>query len=229
MGATVGNNIADFTGTFGLSNPITVYRQAPDGGMVTLLSGAVDTTIILGTGTFNVQHTTASDRLDFFYIITNEMDSILGFVNSATSSTIDVNAAGIGTCRIYGYSATDLPLPVVGALLSTLTDDACEAVSSSFITVMRDIQSNTQDFDVNTQIEVFPNPAKDIVQVKIDQPSVDRTSISLYSTTGQLIETAQGDAQSINIQFALDALPAGTYTIVIRRGNEVAVRNVVKE
>ncbi len=229
MGAAVGNNIADFTGTFGLSNPITVYRQAPDGGAVTLLSGATDTTIVLGVGTFDVQHTTASDRLDFIYVITNDQDMILGAVNSATSSTIDVNGAGVGTCRIYGYSATDLPMPVVGQPLSSLTDDPCEAISGSFISVTREMPSSTQEFDADTRIDVFPNPAKDFVQVKIEQPNSDRTSVSLYSMTGQLIETTQGDAQAFNVSFALNTLPAGTYTIVIRRGDQVAVRNVVKE
>lgn len=229
MGAVVGNNVSDLTGTFGLSNPITVYRQAPDGGAVSLLSGASDTTVVLGTAIFDVLHTTASDRLDYYYVITDDQDMILGFVNSAMSSTIDVNGAAPGTCRIYGWSSINLDEPTVGAAITTLIDDACEAVSANFITVVREMPSSTQDFDADTQIDVFPNPAHDFVQVAIQQPSNIEASASLYSTTGQLIEVKRGAAQSLNLSFALEALPAGTYSIVIRRGDQVAVHNLVKE
>jgi len=229
MGAAVGNNVSDLTGSFSLSNPITVYRQAADGGVLALLSGATDTTVVLGTGTFDVLHTTAADRLNYYYVITNDQDSILGFVNAATSSTIDVNGAAPGTCRIYGWSSTGLADPTVGAPLSSLTDDACESVSSGFISVIRQEPSSTQDFDANTQIDVFPNPAKDFVQVAIDQLNAEDMSVALYSTTGQLIELKRGASQRLNLTFALKALPSGTYSIVIRRGDQVAIRNVIKE
>jgi len=229
MGAVVGNNVSDLTGSFSLSNPITVYRQAPDGGALVLLSGATDTTVVLGTATFDVLHTTAADLLNYYYIITNDQDTILGFVNAAISSTIDVNGAAPGTCRIYGWSSTGLAEPTVGAPLASLTDDACEAVSGNFITVVRQMPSNTKEFDAHTRIDVFPNPAQAIVQVAIEQPSALQTTVSLYSTTGQLLELKRATSQAFKLDFALEALPAGTYSVVIRRGDQVAVRNVVKE
>ncbi len=229
MGAAVGNNVSDLTGSFNLSNPITVYRQAPDGGAVTLLGGGTDTTLILGAATIEMQYATAADRLNFRYVLTNDQGIILGSFDPAISSILNLDNVPPGSYRIYGWSSLGLAEPTSGQALSSLTDDACEAVSADFITVVVQMQSSTQEFDANTRIEVFPNPAQAFVQVAIEQPSAEQTTVSLYSTTGQLLEIKQATSQAFKLDFALEALPAGTYSIVIRRGDQVAVRNVVKE
>jgi len=229
MGAAVGNNVSDLTGSFNLSNPITVYRQAPDAGIITLLSGATDTTVVVGSATFTLQHSTAADRLDYNYVLTDDQDRIIAALDPSITSTLSINGIPLGTYRVYGWSFLNLDEPILGANISTLTDDACETITDAFVTIVLEMPSSTQDFDADTQIKVFPNPAQDFVQVAIEQPSALETSASLYSTTSQLLAMKQGTAQAFSLDFDLSALPAGTYSIVIRRGDQVAVRNVVKE
>jgi hypothetical protein len=132
-----GNNLSDLMGTFDLSNPIRVYRQAPDGGTITLVGGATDTIVTAGNAIVNVEHTTTATALSYWYIITDDNDNILAFANSANTSTLDLSGAPAGTCHIWGWSYRGLDDPIVGDNISTLTDDACEAISTNFINVVR--------------------------------------------------------------------------------------------
>ncbi len=136
-GATVGNNISDITGCFDLSNPVTVYRQAPDGGRVTLDNGTTAYEGNVGDIVLNVEHTTTADFLSYWYILTNSNDVIIGYVNSAVTNTVDISNIPAGTCRIYGWSYRGLHNPIVGQSLTTLMDDDCEAISNNFISVTR--------------------------------------------------------------------------------------------
>ncbi len=138
-GAVVGNNIADITGCFDLSEPLTVYREAPDGGMVSLLDGSTQFAQCAGQITFDVMHQNDAQFLSYWYIITDDQDNIIDWVNSANSNTIDLSSAPAGTCRVWGWSYRGLDDPIIGDPISSLTDDDCEAISDNFITVHREI------------------------------------------------------------------------------------------
>ena len=118
-------------------NFITVYREVPDGGTITTAGGAADTTVTAGDAFVSVTHTTTGGFLSYWYIITDEDGTILGFANSANTSTLDLSGAPAGVCRIWGWNYRGLDDPIVGEHIATLTDDFCEAVSADFITVNR--------------------------------------------------------------------------------------------
>ena len=86
-GAVVGNNISDITGCFDLSEPLTVYREAPDGGMVSLLDGSTNFAQCAGQIVFDVTHVNDAQFLSYWYIITDADNNILDWVNSANSNT----------------------------------------------------------------------------------------------------------------------------------------------
>ena len=50
---------------------ITVYREVPDGGEVTLLDGSTEYTGTAGDIVFQVQHTTTAPNISYWYIITD--------------------------------------------------------------------------------------------------------------------------------------------------------------
>ena len=132
---------------------IIVYREVPDGGSVTLLNGNTTYTGTAGNIVFDVMHTTTAPNLSYWYIITDEDNIIIDWVNSANSNTLDLSSAPAGTCRVWGWNYRGLSDPVVGDPLSTLMDDFCEDVSESFITVVRnqgadEARASTQTFDI---------------------------------------------------------------------------------
>ncbi|MEO0403987.1 MAG: hypothetical protein AAF193_03875 [Bacteroidota bacterium] len=137
----VGNNIstlADDDCEDISDNFITVYREIPDGGMVSLLDGTIEYTGTAGNIVVNVQHTTTAPNLSYWYIITDDNDNILAFANSADTNTLDLSGAPAGTCRIWGWNYRGLSDPIMGDNISTLTDDECEDISDNFITVIRE-------------------------------------------------------------------------------------------
>ncbi|OAV44547.1 T9SS type A sorting domain-containing protein [Lewinella sp. 4G2] len=136
-GLAGGNNVSDLVGCFDFSNPVVVDRQSPDGGTVSLASGSTDTSAVAGDIVVEVAHVTSATALSYWYIITDDNDNILGFANSAETSTLDLSGAPAGICRIWGWSYRGLGDPVAGENISSLTDDACEAISDNFITVNR--------------------------------------------------------------------------------------------
>ena len=138
-GLNPGENISNLEGCHSLSNAITVYRQAPDGGMVQVAGGGDSFAQCAGDIVFDVEHTTTAPNLSYWYIITDTNDIVLDWVNSANSNTIDLSNTPAGTCRVWGWNYRGLEDPIIGEPISQLTDDACEAISDNFITVYREI------------------------------------------------------------------------------------------
>ncbi|MEM6697252.1 MAG: T9SS type A sorting domain-containing protein [Bacteroidota bacterium] len=137
-GAEVGANAADLAGCFSLSNPISVSREVPDGGMVSLAEGGTEFVGTAGDIVIEVTHTTTAPSLSYWYIITDGSDNILAWLNSAEGNTLDLSGAPAGTCHVWGWNYRGLDDPIVGENISTLTDDSCEDISDNFITVIRE-------------------------------------------------------------------------------------------
>ena len=152
-GNEVGNNLSDLMGCFDLSNPITVIREAPDGGTVSLLDGGTTYTGTAGDIMVQVQHENESPNLSYWYIITDANDNILGFLNSAVGNTLDLSPAPPGECHIWGWSYRGLPDPVLGENISTLNDDSCEEISDNFITVIREATAEGADLKLDVTVD----------------------------------------------------------------------------
>ena len=99
-------------GCFDLSNGITVIREIPDGGMVSLLDGSTTYSNCAGNIVFDVMHTTASPNLSYWYIITDANDNILAYLNSADGNTLDLSAAPAGECHVWGWNYKGTADPV---------------------------------------------------------------------------------------------------------------------
>ncbi len=139
QGLEVGGNLSELDGCFGLSNPITVIREEPDGGTIQLAGGGDIYSNCAGQVVFDVEHMTTAPNLSYWYIITDDNDNILAFQNSADGQTLDLSAAPAGECHVWGWNYRGLDDPIIGDNISTLTDDFCEAISDNFITVNREI------------------------------------------------------------------------------------------
>jgi len=142
QGLTVGANVGNLEGCFDLSNRLEVVRQVPDGGRVTLQNGGTEFTATAGNVMVPVTRTTEATALSYWYIITDDNDNILDFFNPGDASptdnaTLDLSAAPPGVCRIWGWSYRGEGDPIPGDNISTLTDGACETISTNFVTVIR--------------------------------------------------------------------------------------------
>ncbi|MEO0338984.1 MAG: DNRLRE domain-containing protein, partial [Bacteroidota bacterium] len=106
-GAEVGNNAADLMGCFDLSNPISVTRNQPDGGVITIADGGGDVIdICAGDGmsdAFTVDLDSAMGT-NSAWVITDADANILAI---ADTNVFDLEGAGPGVCLVWHLSFED--------------------------------------------------------------------------------------------------------------------------
>lgn len=125
---------------FSLSdNFITVVRETPEGGAVSLEDGSTEAFTCPGDGMADVLSfdSTGTSSGPYAYVITDEANVILDF---ATGDDFDFDSAPAGTCRVWGLAYTGNVTAMVGDTASAvaLTDD-CFDLSDNFITVVREV------------------------------------------------------------------------------------------
>jgi len=139
QGLAPGNNINNLQGCFDLSNFVEVIREIPDGGTVLLANGGGTTyTGCAGDIVIDLTFTTTAPNLSYWYIITDDQNVILDFMNSNNGNTIDLSGVAPGECRVWGWSYRGLSDPIRGQSVFTLNDDACEDISDGWLTVIRE-------------------------------------------------------------------------------------------
>lgn len=70
----------------------------------------------------------------------------------------------------------------------------------------------------NSRISLFPNPAKDWVNLKLSNV-VQGVTVSIFSANGQLQFTKKYDTPEANIPLSISKLASGTYHVVVTKAN----------
>ena len=125
-------------------NFITIYRDVADGGTVSLTSGGEEYVGCAGDIVVDVAFSSTADRLNYWFIITDDDDRVITFQNAVDGSTLDLSAAPAGECHIWGWSELGQDLPQPGQTIGSLTNDICEDISDNFITVFRETAEGGQ-------------------------------------------------------------------------------------
>ena len=102
-GAEVGMNANDLSGCYDLSNPITVVREAVNGGMLETADGETQLTICADDGesdAFDVS-LTGEEGENNQWIITDDTGTILGL---PAQPPFDLEGAGGGACLVWNLS-----------------------------------------------------------------------------------------------------------------------------
>ncbi len=212
------------------ANYVVVIRQDPDGGTVgTYVQGndwSSDLTINAGTdqGIFYVKNTSTSDYLSYWYIITDENDNILDWVNNmgADSSQIDISGAPVGECHIWGWSYKGLSDPVMGDPISSLDDDTEESISSNWITVTRSTPTGIFDLgSASKELSAYPSPTTG--PLNIDGENIESTQV--ISLSGNVKFTG-GSSSIIDIS----ELNAGIYILqVLHTDGTISTSKILKK
>ncbi len=69
--------------------------------------------------------------------------------------------------------------------------------------------------------EVYPNPASDIVNIKLDHIIKGDLVFNLYSTTGELVTQKSFSGETSAIEIPLEETPTGLYLVQVKHNNEV--------
>tara|TARA_Y100000782_G_C10187590_1_gene267681 strand:- start:5050 stop:6861 length:1812 start_codon:yes stop_codon:yes gene_type:complete len=82
--------------------------------------------------------------------------------------------------------------------------------------------------DENTQLNVYPNPAKDRVQVALESNTEEMWNVKIYNTLGALIYTSSelSSEQSL-LDIDLNEMPAGVYLLRVEQNDFVYTQQLV--
>ena len=102
-------------------------------------------------------------------------------------------------------------------------------------TILDQLNPITSQININNTIlttNLYPNPAKDFLNIDLDLTENESSTIELYNSEGKLIKTLFHEktlAGKYTIQFNLNALTQGTYFIIIKTetGNQI-VKKFIK-
>ncbi|MEM7086489.1 MAG: T9SS type A sorting domain-containing protein, partial [Bacteroidota bacterium] len=217
---------------------ITVIREAADGGTVTLANGDTEVTICAGDGQpdpLEVVHTNTAPNLTFQYVVTDSdaNNTILAIFNT---NIIDLEGAGEGVCRIWGWSYRGLDgASFIGEPLQMLQDEDCSDISDDFIEVIRLTGADCEVLGVEDAISsddfsIYPNPANSIVNISYaGNPSLS-IAVTMYDITGRKVRQITLADQSSNT-IDVSGLPGGIYLLNlldVDSGNAVNKRLIVR-
>ncbi len=196
------------TECFSLSdNFVTVTRELPSGGTVSLSNGATNINVCPGDGVSDLLTftNTGATGENFAYIITDDNGNILAF---PTEPSVDFETVPPGICRVYGLAYS-------GDILATTDDNinevmlatACAALSDNFVTVNR-INASTGTVSIEggaLDILVCPGDAiPDVVRFDSTGTTLSNFNYLVTDTNNVILQLAFTDA--INFE----TLPAGT-------------------
>ncbi|GAA3580182.1 T9SS type A sorting domain-containing protein [Snuella lapsa] len=81
--------------------------------------------------------------------------------------------------------------------------------------------------NLKNNLTLFPNPTKDIVNLKFNQISVSTVSITIYNIQGKLALKTAGTIQNNRTQLNISTLKSGMYFIKVSDGNGTSTRKLI--
>lgn len=84
----------------------------------------------------------------------------------------------------------------------------------------------TQDFDIENQIKVYPNPAKEYVFVDISAFTNEVNEIIINNVQGQIVSTLKVGNETV-IQIPLQSLADGVYFAQIRSSKGISTKKII--
>ena len=219
-GLTMGQNIADLSGCFALSNGITTVRIANEAGTLSFEDGSDEVTLCLGVDNTVVQaiRTDDTDGETVEYFITDADGMILGAGNQ--TGMFDVGPAGVGSCVIYSIAYTgDVAGLEMGSNIADL--DGCFDLSNGLTTIRveGDDCDNNVDCDADGGTIALAD-GSDEVTLCLDTDDTVVTVTRTEQTTGTFEEYFITDANGMilatgNTDGTFDVGPAGVGSCVI--------------
>ena len=144
-----------------------------------------------------------------------------------TCSFLLVNAQVEYTYDIHGNRISRHIVSVKLDSTDYETNDSTFYIANDFVSD-ENTKYEISNYLDDIQISIYPNPAKDIVNIDIVGKNVSgNNSIYIYSMDGQLIK--QTTRSNNRIQIDLSFLSQGTYLMIIQTGNCKYIQKLIKQ
>lgn len=203
--------------TMGYSNTDLFAGSAAAGG--TLTGTATGTTTSMGTGTGTLIIPGGASFTNILQVKTQqnvELNLAGGFI-TATVQTTDYN---------YYHGTQKFPLLTV----SYSDVQGAFANTSATIKINNSVITGINDLNFDASFNIFPNPAKDYVNVKLHNAVNANCKIQIVNSIGQIAQEIDlGNDSEITRNISVSNLNSGIYMVKTTLGNKVSVRKLIIE
>lgn len=86
------------------------------------------------------------------------------------------------------------------------------------------------DISNKTVMQVFPNPVKDLLQIRFNKASNDKAILQLLNFSGKVVKTVNvGNVSQANVSLSLEGLSSGYYSIqLLSNGQQIHSQKIMK-
>ena len=207
-------------------NPIVKYNQAGIYPVTLTVSNSTGNNTTTQSGYVTVKSTPSAD----FTFSTQQTDTVT-FTNQ-TQFDIEVpdylwefgdseSSVEISPTHIYQSDG-------IYSVKLTATNSCGNSNSTKTLDIMT---VSTNEISIESEISIFPNPAKDRFTLKIEGEYFGEYQISLINSIGQIIRQGK-EIKSSNIveyQIGITDLPSGTYFVQINSEKENHMKKIIKK
>lgn len=201
--------------SYGYSNTDPFSGSASSGTMTGTSNGTI-TTVASGTGTITLPGGAVFNALQVKAIQKVNISLLFGFVTATVVNTT------------YSYYTATQKFPV----LTVTYSDASGAFTSNTgdVKVNMNLLTGINDLNFDAAFSVFPNPAKDNVNVKLHNANNASCTVNIYNSIGQLAQSADlGNDTEILNNISISNLAAGMYIMKTTLGDKVSTRKLIVE
>jgi uncharacterized repeat protein (TIGR03803 family) len=156
--------------------------------------------------------------------------------------TIMVDEAGTkltasGGSGVYQWMLDNIPLETDAATITATVSgtykvysiSAENCISTDFASrqiVVKPVVTGIEDAS-NQALKVYPNPSRGVFQLRVNNTLLGPASVSVVSAQGNVVHTQTLTLTKDPTTMSLDHLPAGLYSLVIKKGAAVVVKKIV--
>ncbi|MES2763421.1 MAG: T9SS type A sorting domain-containing protein [Bacteroidota bacterium] len=128
----------------------------------------------------------------------------------------------------YNYFHASQKMPVLTVNYSSVSGSSTS--SQAKIRVNNFVITGINDFNMDATFTIFPNPAKDFINVKLNNQNKNECKIEIINSIGQITETLSlGNDPEISNNISISNLSSGIYFIKTTLGDKSSVRKLIKE
>jgi Lysyl oxidase/Secretion system C-terminal sorting domain len=149
-----------------------------------------------------------------------------GHIVSLAMDEFPLNKTFDGAALRITFNATTSDIICIDEIIDVVNTDyhrvmgmagACQQVSGS------------ADFSKDVVMELFPNPAQDKVQIRLQGGMTEQATISLTDLTGRVVRQWSADDHKNKLEINVADIPAGVYIVSVQAADFVASQRLVIE
>ena len=203
--------------TMGYSNTDTFSGTAVANGTLNGTATGTITTLGSGTGT----------------LIIPGGASFTNILQVQTKQNIDISlAGGVITATIvavdYNYYHSSQKFPILTVSYSDIQGSFTS--NTAVVTVNNNVLAGINDLNFDATFSIFPNPANQYVNVKLNNMSNDVCKVEIVNSIGQLAKSINlGSDSEISNSISISDLSDGIYMVKTTLGNKVSSRKLIVE